>query len=1149
MANKTFTDKQKEIVARKLGYDGPMSGFEKFVKSDPAMERKLNMLTTKFMARGGAVKKYAAGGSVQGAVDAFNAAVASGDYSGAASIAQNAGYSAADVATYVNANASNLGLGPSTGFTGVSAGDVQSLYSAPSTSAPAATTTAPTAVAKPAASTTTPTTGTSTAMPAGIKPASMGVDADATNMLQRFDTLMSQGKFNEAAGVVNQAAAVYGEDTYANIANYLNTSDKYADLRQQVGGALYTPQAIQSFAAPPPATTTTAAPTAEETNKVPPAFRATWLGNLTQQELAAGPLRNAYLPTADGTWNGASHEVTFKDPKTGQVRGTVQLVPGAPGYDPNNPLLADALAEISTYGGGAEKGLADYMKSLGIYEQGMAAWDARFKEMVASDVEKGLLPASALNMTREELQPKLSDLYNQQAGGAVNVTTPDSDVATNMLQQFNAAMEAARETKDFSVAADLVKSAAGIFGEETYANIAQYLNTDPQFEWLRTENQGALFDTDNLKTFVEGATKPPPATTTTTTTPITTDTKGPLTTDKPGTVTTRPGEGGGVVFNIPETPATPTTPSMEVAKLGTPGEGQDIVTPESIAAVVAQARQAGTAAQVGTPSATAAPQIDAAKTQGAVQTAVAGNQAIVGTLSQSAQAAAAQATPAETALKDLEAARLTNPQEITGVPVRTLQADELVVGPSVKMSQVEAALSKAEAATAAVKPDMTVQGQLDKLLVDFDSGNPPAWAASSMRNANAVLAARGLGASSLAGQAVIQATLEAAVPLAAQDAQTVAALELQNLSNRQQIAVLTAQQRAAFLGQKFDQSFQARVLNASRVADIANLNFTAEQQIAMENARLAQTVDLANLSNDQAIVMAKAAQMANLESTNLNNRQQSALQNAQAFLQLDLTNLNNQQQTALFNAEKVIQSLFTDTAAENAAKQFNAASQVQVQQFYDSLSTQVGQFNVTQKNAMEQFNVSQENALSQFNAQQSNAMQQFNAQNRLIVDQSNAEWRRQIATIDTAAQNTANQFEAQAGLQINMAEYNNMWQTVRDTMEYAFKASQGYLERQNTLAVAVLQKEAALEAAKYEALGALSARVLGDSGGISGITSSISGGIKSIKDVLGIGSAIADITADSPFTDSSMDFLGDYKMFLEDDEDSLVGYDYWGGSD
>ena len=82
---------------------------------------------------------------------------------------------------------------------------------------------------------------------------------------------------------------------------------------------------------------------------------------------------------------------------------------------------------------------------------------------------------------------------------------------------------------------------------------------------------------------------------------------------------------------------------------------------------------------------------------------------------------------------------------------------------------------------------------------------------------------------------------------------------VQNLSARQQVAVLTAQQRAQFLGQEFDQEFQTRVLNAARVADIADMNFNADVQIALENARLTQTVELANLNNRQALVIAKAA--------------------------------------------------------------------------------------------------------------------------------------------------------------------------------------------------------------------------------------------------------------------------------------------------
>ena len=65
-----FTDKQREIVARKLGYDGPMQGFDDYLNSSPSLGMKYATLTDKFatrMAKGGAVRKkrgYAEGGAV-----------------------------------------------------------------------------------------------------------------------------------------------------------------------------------------------------------------------------------------------------------------------------------------------------------------------------------------------------------------------------------------------------------------------------------------------------------------------------------------------------------------------------------------------------------------------------------------------------------------------------------------------------------------------------------------------------------------------------------------------------------------------------------------------------------------------------------------------------------------------------------------------------------------------------------------------------------------------------------------------------------------------------------------------------------------------------------------------------------------------------
>jgi hypothetical protein len=476
------------------------------------------------------------------------------------------------------------------------------------------------------------------------------------------------------------------------------------------------------------------------------------------------------------------------------------------------------------------------------------------------------------------------------------------------------------------------------------------------------------------------------------------------------------------------------------------------------------AATAPAASTITAPTVTPAATMQSVSTAPTVQAVTAATQAAQGTVSDQAQVQAAQVTPAATQVGQLQAAQGTATQ-VTGAPTRTLQAGELVAGPAVDMATVEANLAKNEAAQGVVTQEMTVQGQLNNLMTSFETGNPPAWAAASLRNATAQMAARGLGASSLAGQAIIQATLEAATPIASADAQAYQQMGLQNLSNRQQVAVLSAQQRAAFLGQSFDQEFQTRVTNAARVADVANVNFSAQQQIALENARLTQSMDLANLSNNQALVMANAAQIANLETANLNNRQQSAVVNAQSFLQMDMTNLANEQQTEMFKAQSNVQSILTDAAAENASRQFNASSQNQTDQFYANLTTQVGQFNSTQTNAMSQFNTQQMNAVSQFNAEVQNQRDSFNAQNRLVIDQSNAQWRREISTANTAATNRANEFNATKAMEVTMVEYNNMWQQFRDEIEYSWKSAESVNDRINKIAVSEISANAQILAA------------------------------------------------------------------------------------
>jgi len=467
-----------------------------------------------------------------------------------------------------------------------------------------------------------------------------------------------------------------------------------------------------------------------------------------------------------------------------------------------------------------------------------------------------------------------------------------------------------------------------------------------------------------------------------------------------------------------------------------------VLDPSLIAATNTAA--APTAIQAGTTTA------DTAKTK--VDEALKTTKAQTGTISAESVIGAATKDPSTSKVMDLTAAVGTS-TVLNNPANRTIQQGELVSGVA-DAAVASAYTEQVQAATATPSNKATVQGQLTELMSDFDGGATPAWASGALRNATAQMAARGLGASSMAGQALVQAAMEAALPIAVQDAQTVAGFEMANLSNRQQRAMLAAQQRATFIGQEFDQGFQSRVQNSARIADVANMNFTADQSIALENSRNANTMNLSNLSNRQAMVIAQAASISQLDTQNLNNQQQAAVQNAQAFLQMDMTNLNNSQQTEMFKSQTLVQSILTDQASTNAARQFNASSENQTNQFMANIASQINQFNATQLNTTNASNAGAENAAKQFNVQIENQRDQFNSQNALVIAQANAQWRQNSSTINSAAQNQFNMQLAQTANAFTQNSLDQIWQRERDIMDYAYKGAEASKTRSLDLLLA-----------------------------------------------------------------------------------------------
>lgn len=459
-------------------------------------------------------------------------------------------------------------------------------------------------------------------------------------------------------------------------------------------------------------------------------------------------------------------------------------------------------------------------------------------------------------------------------------------------------------------------------------------------------------------------------------------------------------------------------------------------------------------------------------------------------------------------------------QQTTATKVASGQVNKLVNAVEGQLSDgatVQAAIQEldqvdpralVEAKTHDVPNSATVRGQMDNLLSSLDTGDIPTWAQPAVDQTEAMLASRGLSTSSVGKQALYNAIINSAMPMAQADA-------------------------------------------AARLS-VFKMDITNEQQATLANSQFFQSLTSQNLSNQQQSAVANAATVAAMDMANADRQQQSQIENARNFLQMDLANLSNEQQANIMDSQHRQQSMLSNQAAENASRQFNAGSQQQTDQFNASLKTSIEQFNATQSNSMSQFNsaqVNQRNAtqaqmeqqsnmqqatldtqvstamaelnargdltqaqidaeankltaqldaqtktqnvqlqqqmdlanmnatietakfnqqiktqVEQFNAQTEFNRQQFNVQNATAIEQSNVQWRRQVNQANTAGQNAVNQANAMNAFNVSNQAMTFLWQEERDKAKWAFEASENEEERKTRMAIAALGNESMSDA-------------------------------------------------------------------------------------
>ncbi len=419
---------------------------------------------------------------------------------------------------------------------------------------------------------------------------------------------------------------------------------------------------------------------------------------------------------------------------------------------------------------------------------------------------------------------------------------------------------------------------------------------------------------------------------------------------------------------------------------------------------------------------------------------------VVAQMSPEAVAQAAQ-------INGLDVRRVTRAKEElrkAGIAENTIT--ELGNDPATLESKLMNLTDKDRGLVAGLPEEALVSTQMNTLLTGIEQGTVPAWARPAVAQVDAILAQRGLEASTVGRDALLNTIIQSALPIAQENAKAIQS----SLSQERAIEAQTAIKEAEFRQ-------QTALTNASNVFQLNLAQFSADQQRNLSNSKFLQTVSLTEASNDQQATIQNAVLLSQANLAQASIDQQRQINNSKAFLQMDFANLTNEQQSRIIESQQKQQTLLSNQAAQNAARQFNAASENQTNQFMASLQADTEKFNTTQMNAIQQFNVTQTNAaaardaqrtfdlekfntsisnqIEQFNTALENNRREFNAKNSLAIAQSNAQWRRQIATADTAAINAAAEQAVKQNFQLTSQAQQALWQDLRDQAHNVFVGS------------------------------------------------------------------------------------------------------------
>lgn len=390
---------------------------------------------------------------------------------------------------------------------------------------------------------------------------------------------------------------------------------------------------------------------------------------------------------------------------------------------------------------------------------------------------------------------------------------------------------------------------------------------------------------------------------------------------------------------------------------------------------------------------------------------------------------------------------------------------------------VEIALDKepveVRAAIAALPTEALVSSQIESLLGGMEDGNVPLWAKPAVSQVEQMLAKRGMTTSTIGRDALFNAIIQSAMPIAQSNAQALQSRAAQNLSNEQQANMSTAtldmQRRLANLANEqtsYSQTAQmaqqmstlqsqfrqdavmttAQQQQQTRTQDLAN-----RQETAKVNAMNDQAMRAQNLGNEQQVELAEMQYMNATESENMSALQQERMaefqvaadfmsKNAGFVQQMNLANLSAEQQTKLANLTSQNQAASETLSNEQATELANLNTKMQTNLLQGKIAAEMNQAQLTAdqqravQNAsmvagvdMSKFSAAQQVELTNSKFMQTMVATKFTADQQAAMQNATAMATLDMANLDKniklAAQN------AQAFLQMDMTNLSNEQQS------------------------------------------------------------------------------------------------------------------------